>query len=256
MSPLARKTAAPPPGASAASAFAETYERLAGMEGDFTPHQVEAMELAAHHSVLDVGAGSGRLSLPVARRVRQVTALDHAQPLLDRLNASAEAEGITNITTRTAQWDDIEPGRDLPRHDVVIASRFTGTHDLMKLDAAANELVYVLLFAGPSTRALHRALLEGIALHEDDPPVAKPGVVSLFNEVSAFGIEPNAIHVPDGLSRLYPDESSALADFSWLGVDPDFQPLLNRNIRRFLRPEKHGVRFLFETRSALVWWRK
>ena len=252
MSPLARKTAAPRD----APGFAETYDRLAGMEGDFTPHQIEAMALASHHSVLDVGAGSGRLALPVARRVRSVTALDHAQPLLDRLNASAEADGITNITTRIAQWDDIEPGRDLPRHDVVIASRFTGTHDLMKLDAAANELVYVLLFAGPSTRALHRALLEGISLHEADPPVARPGVVSLFNELSEFGVEPNVVHVADGFSHLYPDESSALADFAWLGIDRAFQPLLNRNNRRFLRPEKNGVRFMFETRSAIVWRRK
>lgn len=49
-----------------------TYDPLAALEGDFTPLQIDAMALKPDHSVLDIGAGSGRLALPLAERVCHV----------------------------------------------------------------------------------------------------------------------------------------------------------------------------------------
>lgn len=237
--------------------WAEIYDRLAEMEEAFTPFQVNAMALEQRHTVLDIGAGSGRLSLPIAQRVRSVTALDNSRPLLDRLERRARESGQTNIVTLERDWDEIDPRKDLPRHDVVIASRYTGEKDLLKLNDAANELVYLVVFAGPSTRALHSALLEGIATPPDEAPVERSGVLRLMDEISSLGIEPNVVHVPDGFVRWYRDEREALASFDWLGVDPSLQAVLNSNIRRFLQAPPHGgVRFAVETRSAVVWWRK
>lgn len=45
--------------------------------------------------VLDVGAGTGRSTLDLARRGVDVTALDVEQPFLDELTRRAEAEGLT-----------------------------------------------------------------------------------------------------------------------------------------------------------------
>lgn len=66
----------------------------------------------------------------------------------------------------------VVPGKDVPKHDVIIASRVSGADDLLKLDRMANELVYVLMFAGPSTMSLYRALTDGIvaAPHERAAP--------------------------------------------------------------------------------------
>ncbi len=51
-------------------------------------------ELAAGGSVLDVGAGTGRVALPLARAGCTVTALDHDAELLAVLAARARAEGL------------------------------------------------------------------------------------------------------------------------------------------------------------------
>lgn len=243
------------PVVAASAGPAAVYDRLAAMGERFTPFQVAAMQLERRHTVLDVGAGFGRLSMPVAQRVERVTALDRSRGLLERVEHSAREAAQKNIVTLEKDWDAVQPGHDVPRHDVVIASRYTGKHDLLKLNEAANELVYVVTFDGPGTHALHAALLEGIAEFSADADL-RHGVAPLSAELSALGIEPNVIHVSDGFMRWYRDENEALADFRWLNVDPALEAILHRNIRRFLQPAHGGVRFLFETRSALVWWRK
>lgn len=248
--------AASAPVAAASGDWSETYDRFSAMEERFTPFQIAAMQFENRHTVLDVGAGSGRLALPVAQIVKSVTALDSSRRLLDQLEHSARETAQRNIVTLEKDWDTARPGHDVPRHDVVIASRYTGERDLLKLDEAANELVYIIMFAGPSTRALHTALLEDISEPPIEEAVLRPGVVTLVEELSELGIEPNVTHVSDGFTRWYRDEKEALAEFDWLDVDPALKAILNRNIRRFLQPAHGGVRFLFETRSALVWWRK
>jgi ubiquinone/menaquinone biosynthesis C-methylase UbiE len=47
--------------------------------------------------VLDAGAGTGRVTLPLARRARQVYALDPAPPLLSMLERKLQAAGLYNV---------------------------------------------------------------------------------------------------------------------------------------------------------------
>lgn len=257
MNALAQELAAPVPIAAPASDWARTYDRLAQMETQFTSHQVEMMELTRARTVLDVGCGSGRLTIPMARKAKSVTALDTCADLLGRCGANAREAGLANVVVHQTCWDAAIPGKDIPKHDVVVASRYNGELDLMKLDAAANNLVYVQLFSGPSTKALLNALLEGIVAPEAEAEVEQSGVTAIFNELTGYGIDPNVVHVPTAFTRWYRDEKEALSDFDWLGVDAALAPILNRNIRRFLAPAPHGgFRFLFETKCAIVWWRK
>ena len=236
--------------------WAEIYDRFAMLEEDFTPLQIEAMEIEPRHSVLDLGCGSGRLTMPLARIASRVTGIDTSPRLLGRLRARAAAEGLGNITTVRADWDEIQPRRDIARHDVVIASRFNSVCDLLKLDDAANEIVYLLIFSGPTTRSLHSALLQGIVSPPSTNASARPGFATMFNEICELGLDPNVLHIPDGFSRWYENADKAAEDFGWLGVQPRHWFNLRRNIEAFLRPEAHGVRFLFPTRSTLIWWRK
>lgn len=257
MNALAQELIAPAPVAVPVLDWAMTYDRLAQMETQFTSAQVEMMELTRARTVLDIGCGSGRLAIPMARTAKSVTALDTSADLLDRCGANAREALTGNVITHQADWDALIPGKDLPKHDIVVASRYNGELDLMKLDAAANLLVYVQLFSGPSTKALLNALLEGIVAPEPEAEVEQSGVTAIFNELTGYGIEPNVIHIPTAFTRWYRDEKEALADFDWLGVDAALAPILNRNIRRFLAPAPHGgFRFLFETKCAIIWWRK
>ena len=88
-----------------------------------TARQIAKLELKPEYTVLDVGAGTGRLTIPIAKQVKSVTAVDQSKGMLACLQENVEREGITNVTTINKRWEDIELGVDIEPHDVVIACR-------------------------------------------------------------------------------------------------------------------------------------
>src|SRR3989344_5198268 len=84
-------------------AFAEKFrDRL-----DFTTEENRAdwrffVPLDRHSTVLDAGAGLGRIAIPLARVVRKVVALDTSVVRMRFLRKLAEAKGLNNIETVVA----------------------------------------------------------------------------------------------------------------------------------------------------------
>lgn len=135
--------------------------------------------LAAIHSLvrpedtlLDVGAGTSRFALALARHVRHVTALDHARLMLTILQQQATQQQLTNLTLVEAPWEiaAVEP------HDVVRAtwslyrlpSLLAG---MKKLIAATRRTLIIVASAGNSIR--HELLLRCFWPHadRDDTPM-------------------------------------------------------------------------------------
>jgi len=123
-------------------------------------------------TLLDVGAGAGRFAVPLAYHVHQVTALDHARPMLDLLQQKAKEQRLTNITVQNPPW---ETTTGAP-HDVVLAARsLYRLPDLLagmrKLIAAARRTLVIVAGAGHSIR--HDPLLRHFwpQADQDDTPM-------------------------------------------------------------------------------------
>ena len=69
-------------------------------------------------TVLDVGAGAGRHSVPLARVVRRVLAVEPSLAMASRLREWAQEEGLGNIEVIEGAWPDV----NAPTCDVVICS--------------------------------------------------------------------------------------------------------------------------------------
>ncbi len=114
--------------------------------------QIANLDLKPEYTVLDVGAGTGRLAIPIAKRVKSVTAIDQSKGMLACLQENLEKEGITNITCVNKRWEDVEVGVDIEPHDVVMACHSLGMLDIQeavaKMDAASKRYVYILSSAG------------------------------------------------------------------------------------------------------------
>jgi SAM-dependent methyltransferase len=53
-----------------------------------------------HHSVLEIGCGTGNYTLPLARRCLKVVAVDSSPEMLQYLRECFDREGLTNVETR------------------------------------------------------------------------------------------------------------------------------------------------------------
>jgi len=97
-------------------------------------------------TVLDIGAGVGRWTIPIARKVNSVTAIEPLAGMREVLLERIASLGVTNITIAESPWQEawVTP------HDVAVASHSTyTTTDLVafaqKMDRYARRTCYLAL---------------------------------------------------------------------------------------------------------------
>lgn len=113
---------------------------------------ISRMDLTGDEVVLDIGCGPGTLAIPLAKKVREVIAIDFSEGMLSQLRAYAEREGITNIKTYHIGWED--DWNTLPAIDIAVASRSMEVKDidaaLSKMSTHARKACYLTYKAGGS----------------------------------------------------------------------------------------------------------
>jgi SAM-dependent methyltransferase len=113
---------------------------------------ISRMKLLGDETILDIGCGPGALSIPLAKMVKEVIAIDFSKQMLSELEAYAAREGVTNIRTFHLSWDD--NWSILPPVDVAIASRSMEVKDmdiaLSKMSFHARRACYITYKAGGS----------------------------------------------------------------------------------------------------------
>ncbi len=79
----------------------------AGQRTDHNLVDCIASAVGADASVLEVGAGAGRLCIPLARAVRDVVALEPSAPMAAALEADAREQGVSNVRVVRGGWQDV-----------------------------------------------------------------------------------------------------------------------------------------------------
>jgi ubiquinone/menaquinone biosynthesis C-methylase UbiE len=81
---------------------------------------IAAARPAPGDHVVDLGAGSGFITLPLARDVSSVEAVDVSEQMLDRLHAAAAEEDLANVRTRVADLTQLVMPDDSV--DIIVSS--------------------------------------------------------------------------------------------------------------------------------------
>ena len=152
---------------------------------------ISRLELTPDDTLLDVGAGTGALSIPLARLVRQVTSLDQSPAMLDHIMNGANRNGLANITPLHLDWAQIQVGRDFPQHDIVLVSRSLPsnkgiTHNLRSIDAAAKRLCYITWKASG-----YDEIESELSTMLNIPYTPSPDYAVLYNLLLSMGIHAN-----------------------------------------------------------------
>ena len=230
------------------------------MEKEMTVLQVEAMPLEKEMRVLDLGCGCGRLTVPVAKRVKQVTALDSSKKMLSNCMDNVKHAGLNNVTGVLLDIFDAKAGQNIPVHDFAFCSRSVALWDIERISSFARKYAAIDIWAnGPSIPELTAKIFEGTSkdpiTHPHPESDRRVGYNVFWNMIYDLGYEPNISILPDGFKAFYSTREEAYQDLKMLGrVDEDRMEVYKANVDRYMTEKKGGFEFFLETRSCIIWW--
>lgn len=242
---------------------AEFYNRMAKMEAEFTLNQINCFDTSKEDTVLDVGCGPGRITVPMAKRAKSVTSLDASPKMLEFCAANAKEAGLDNVTTKLFDWET-EDIASLGKFDIVIASRTVALQDLVRLSSLAKKYAAIVIWAYgyPSIPAIVGKLFQGTEDKSvEGPPQRRDrrlGNNLWYNRVYDLGFDPNLKIVEDGFTRTFENRQQAYEELRKLrpGLAEDKLPIFKENTDAFLTENPDGsVTFLSRTKSIVLWWK-
>ncbi len=154
---------------------------------------------------------------PLSGLVRQITAADFSQGVLDALAEECKTRNITNITVRNLAWEDDWQAAGIERHDVVLASRSLVPDDLreaiVKIDATARKkvLIATIVDDGPFDRRVFKAV--------GRPLNAGPDYICKYNLLHQMGILANVNFITQD-PRRFESVQDAFDSMSWMLHNP------------------------------------
>ncbi|MBU0961365.1 MAG: class I SAM-dependent methyltransferase [Proteobacteria bacterium] len=210
-------------------------------------------------SVLDAGSGPGTLSIPLARQVQSVTALDYSRGMLDVLEKLSHEQDLDNITTVLASWDDDWKKLGIKQHDICIASRSLSVDNLRaalrKLNSYARSYVFIADRISPTPfdpdafRAIGRPFRSG------------PDYIYTINTLYSMGIHACVDIISLEAKISFDSIETALESYTWMfkELTAKEEKKLQNYIISNSAPDNNGNIILNRThppRWALIWWKK
>ena len=214
-------------------------------------------EVAPEHTVIDVGAGGGRLALPLALRCRHVTAVEPSQSMGSVLLQQTAEYGIRNVSLVQVEWENAE----VQPEDLVLCAHVVYTVReiapfVRKLEAHARKRVLIVLYKAPPQSQIY-PLWERIHGEERLPLPSLPEFMDVLREL---GIDAKVEILPPQGARGFDSLDQAMDQLSRRLYLPAGSPKLDLLERMLpdLLSEGDGVFRIRGARPmepALVSWR-
>ena len=137
------------------------------LRNEFVDRLAAEKKLLPDDRVLDIGAGTGNYSIPIASKAAEVTALDVSAESLLVLSGRAEALGFSNIRTVLNPWETFRADEPF---DVSFSSMCTGicnTEELMRMEAMTKRCCGIVTVMPGSKDSHRKAILNGLDVHPD-----------------------------------------------------------------------------------------
>ncbi|MEX0761388.1 MAG: methyltransferase domain-containing protein [Dehalococcoidia bacterium] len=207
-------------------------------------------------SVLDVGAGAGRIAIPLAEHCREVIAVEPSASMREALAEQAETWGVGNIRVVASTWEEA----DVDPSDVVVCAHVVYTVEniegfIEKLQAHARRMVAVIVFEEPAMAGFFPLWP---TVHGEER-LRLPCLPELRQVLTEMGIEHSAQALPLWGSRGFEDADAALRESATrLFVAPSTEAFerLEKALPDVLEPVDGQVRFQWSKphRPWMVTW--
>ncbi len=222
---------------------------------DLTSKQISKLHLNSSDTVIDIGAGTGRLTIPTAKQVKQVTAVDPSQSMLKILSKKAQEEKLTNILQINKPWEKLKLNVDIEPHDVVVSSLAffmrNIARELKKMDRAAKRQVYLFMSASKWVDDDLRKIVR------PGSRSSMPDYIYLFNILIGMGILANVDLISFESRQKYNSLDDAASKFTKLYSIPQAREARLRDYLSGALTVADGQLWLCRKKTvAMLWWTK
>jgi SAM-dependent methyltransferase len=218
---------------------------------------VKIMHPRRDWTVLDMGCGGGTIAVPLAPKVKSVTAVDFSERMLDIVDRRCRDAGISNVETMQGRWED-DWDQVIATYDVAVASRSLIGDDakgsIMKLDRAARKAVYIstVVGSGPHDKRLFESTGRTFNVGRD--------YIHYYNLLYEMGIMANVAFVPERHRNQWDSQEEAFEDQRWMfrGMTDDEEERVREYLKRHLVYTFGHWRLPYSRNCnwAVMWWTK
>ena len=233
----------------------------------------ERIPFDKNSSILDVGAGTGILSLPLAKNSYNVTALEPSTNMLDILLSKGREYNVgENLNIINKRWRDTDCDTDFFKHDITIAHRCMGmisldssmradfNNALTRLNDSSRKGVFIF-FPGVSEINEHiSSFIPEFKRKGESYSYFDSYGDGVYNLAFLMEYSPRVEYIFVQNDEIWPDVNSlALSRIKKLGLSSESEKeilydFLNNNIDH----DYTGKRILFTNRKKIkvIWWDK
>ncbi len=210
-------------------------------------------QLEPDDTVLDIGAGIGRWSIPMAMACRKVTALDAHPPMLELLRENAAAENIRNIETVLDDWATAEVASHchvLSSHSVYNSPDIAGF--VRKMEACALKTCYLVMRVPP-----HNGIIGELSRRIHGTFHDSPNFIVGYNALLQMGIAGHVVmeeHARPWHNQTLEEALSRAKRHLHLETDTHDNLVMDM-LKEHLVVRDGRYWWPDGMRSALVWWR-
>jgi len=220
---------------------------------------ISGMALKPESRVLDIGAGPGSLSIPLAERVRHVTAVEPAEGMMEVMKENIETYALKNIECVYKDWEAVDISSDLcPPYDVVFASYSLGMRDIRasirKMVEASSGYVYLYWFAGETSWDMHSRKLWP-SLHGCEYRQG-PKIDVLYNVLYNMGIYPDMKVFPFEHTNRFENLEEAVEHFKpqYSAFSSEQEEILRFYLQEVLEEENGALVLRGWSTRVKLWW--
>jgi SAM-dependent methyltransferase len=233
----------------------------------------ERIPFDKNSSILDVGAGTGILSLPLAKNSYNVTALEPSTNMLDILLSKGREYNVgENLNIINKRWRDTDCDTDFFKHDITIAHRCMGmisldssmradfNNALTRLNDSSRKGVFIF-FPGVSEINEHiSSFIPEFKRKGESYSYFDSYGDGVYNLAFLMEYSPRVEYIFVQNDEIWPDVNSlALSRIKKLGLSSESEKeilydFLNNNIDH----DYTGKRIIFTNRKKIkvIWWDK
>jgi SAM-dependent methyltransferase len=210
-------------------------------------------EINAQDTVVEIGPGTGRWTIPLAKTIKSVTAIEPTAAMADILRENIGNAGLDNVDIISQTWEEAS----LSIHDIAICAHgMYGSPDLAefvrKMERFARKKCYMAVRLPPADGIMGDLSLNIYGSRHDSPDA-----VIAYNALYSMGIYANVL-VENGsvnwVNATREDAFRRAKKHLHLEASGTYDEMIHSTLNRRLSFSDGVYSWPDGMRSALLWW--